>query len=72
MEFYDHILQSNSKALAKSYKYALKKEKKLVNKTMIGLMMTMHYGDITHQKELSMLEEQMDKIDTCLAYIHKD
>ena len=72
MELYDHILQSDDfEALANTHKYTLKKEHRLLDKTMTGILMTMHYGDSTYEKELSLLQEKLDKIDTCLALTHK-
>ncbi len=68
MELYDQILESqNAQMLASTNKSILKKEQKLLHKTMTGIMMTMHYGDITYEKELSQLEAKLDKINTCLS-----
>ena len=72
VELYDHILESsNPETLAYTNKSILKKERQLLTKTMTGMMMTMQYGDISYEKELSQLEQRLDKIDTCLSLIHK-
>lgn len=72
MELYERILQSEDpKTLALEYKSVLKKEHNLLNKTMTGMMMTMHYGNTTYEKELAELEDKIDKIDTCLALTRK-
>lgn len=72
VELYDHILESsNPEALAYTNQSILKKEKRLLTKTMTGMMMTMQYGDIVYEKELSMLEEKLDKIDACLSFAHR-
>lgn len=72
MELYDHILHSEDiSELASTHKYTLKKEQKILNKTMTGILMTMQYGDISYEKEIALLEEKLDKIDTCLAFTHK-
>lgn len=72
MELYDQILESNdAQSLAYTNKNILKKQQKQIYKTMIGITMIMPYGDVTYEKELSLLQEQLDKIDTCLALTHK-
>lgn len=72
MELYDRILQSeNPYPLAYQYKSILKQEQKLLHKTMTGILMTMSYGMVSYEKELSDLEEKLAKIDACLAITHK-
>lgn len=72
VELYDHILESsNPEVLAYTNQSILKKERQLLTKTMTGMMMTMQYGDIVYEKELSLLEEKLDKIDACLSFTHQ-
>lgn len=71
MELYEQILESKDpSALAKMHKSTLKKEYKLLNKTMMGIWMTMNQK-LDYQKELNDLEVKLDKIDTCLSYTQK-
>ncbi len=72
MELYEQILDSKDAiSLAHTNKSILKKQQKQLHKTITGMMMTMQYGDITYEREISLLEEKLDKIDTCLALTHK-
>ena len=68
MELYDRILKSdNPSILASTYKKTLKKEHSVLNKTMIGMFMTLAYGDTVYNKEIQDIEEKLSKIDACLA-----
>ncbi len=68
MELYDHILKSeNIETLAKTNKSILKKEYKVLNRTLTGIFMTMEYGNNTYEKELMDIEDRLNKIDNCLS-----